>query len=457
MIARQAERMLLLLAGLGGCGPTVEVAVPETGSTSLQGDTTTAASTSMPPGSTGVVATAGDDTTIGGLETGSSDTGDPPPTVPECPKRSTCGDGIVDPDEGCDDANRDDADGCTNDCLRPSPTAFAPFAFPSVDVAAAVDSDGSILFAGGDPAGLIRFEIDAPVWAVPLELPAGISQVRVNAVLAGPEIVVVGNDQNGQTGIAWRFALDGTPLAMAPDPLGRAYAGAGLASDGGLVIGAYDSEDNYVVERRAPDGSVAWSRLTEPSGMIGGVSLAVVSDTSVFVAGIIAGLSEMAIVHVTPDAATPLVLSPPEYPNAFLYEIAAAPDGGAVAVGDASGYGIVVRVDPQGELMWISECSAPGARALTVVVEENGILLGGRRGNPECGFFSCRGGESWLWMQHLTLDGTVFANDAPGELLATHDLNAENVLALGRHPDGSVVALCEAGSPSEAVFAAQFP
>lgn len=446
-----------ILACLGGCGPEVGVVTPDTDGTSSSESGVAAESTGEPPGSTAILDSSGSDTTDGGLDTGTSETGDPRPTVPECPDERRCGDGIVDPGEGCDDANADEADGCTTDCRRPAPAVFEPLAFDSLDVGAAVDEDGSILVAGGSPPGLLRLGPEGPVWAVPMEPPAGVSAVRVHAVLLGPQIVVVGNDQGWLGGITWRFEPDGSPLSVVRHGLGSAYGGAGLASDGGLVVATYDRDGYGVVERQAPDGAVVWSRQVDPDGVIGSIALTVVSDTSVFVAGGIAGLGDMAITRVTPDASTSLVLPAPEYPNAYLDVIAAAPDGGAIAAGHSFGYAIVVRVDADGELVWISECGAPGARVESIVVEEDRILLGGHRSNPDCGL-SCRGGEDWLWIQHLSLDGTVLANDAPNGLLTEGDITSETVFVFGRHPDGTVRALGGVGvGLLQALFVAQFP
>lgn len=451
-------RRACILACVGGCGPEVGVVPLDTDGTSSSESGATVESTSESPGSTSLLESSGGDTTGGALD-GTSETGEPQPTVPECPDGFRCGDGVVDPGEGCDDANADDTDGCTRDCRRPAPTVFAPLEFDSFDVGAAVDEDGSILVAGGSPPELVRLAPEGLVWSVPMELPAGVSAVRVQTVLIGAQIVVVGNDLDELGGVAWRFEPDGSFISVVSGVPGSGYGGAGLASDGGLVVMTSDRNGQGVVERQAPDGGVMWSRAIDPDGTIGGTAVAVASDTSVFVAGGIGGLGDMAITRVTPDASTSLVLSPPEFPNAYLDRIAALPDGGAVAVGDASGYGVVVRVDAAGELVWFSDCAAPGARTESILVAEDRILLGGRRNNPDCGFVSCRGGEAWLWIQHLSLEGTVLANDAANASLVARDVASESVLALGRHSDGTVSALGGVtGSGSlEELFVAQFP
>jgi cysteine-rich repeat protein len=445
-----------VILGLVGCGPTIahdQADSTEATAAATTGATTAPMSTSASAATTDEAST-GETTATTAADSGDTTTGEQP-LLPECDEQRSCGDGIVDSGEACDDANADDEDGCSQACERPAPVAFPPIDLYSLGLAAAVDADGSVLVAGTSPAVIVRLGPDGqPLASSPLEVAPGVS-IRVDGLHIGAQIVVVGNDLDAIAGIVWRFAPDLTPLGVAPDGEGRWYGGSGFASDGGLVVltNAPGSGETFV-ERRAPDGSLLWSRSLDPDAVIAGSALAIAADDVVFVAGGIPGLGEAAIVRMTNDASTELVLSPPDYPNTYLERIAATPDGGAVAVGDSGGYPFIVSVDADGALRWVSTCSGRGVRARAIrVVDDRVLLAGDQYGAETCGPFRC---TKLPWIQHLDLEGTVLANDAPEELLAEGDHAGESIVAVGRHPDGSVVALGADTGMQSIVFVSRF-
>ncbi len=443
-----------LVVGLAGCGPTIahdETDSTESGTTAVA---TTGATTA--PMSTSTSSEATSEATTGsttGADSGDTSTTGEEPLLPVCDDRRSCGDGIVDPGEACDDANADDEDGCTQACERPPPVAFAPIDLSSLGLGSAFDADGSVLVAGTYPPMIVRLGPDGEQLASsPLEVEPGVS-IRADGLHIGAEIVVVGNDLDALAGIVWRFAPDLTPLGVTADDEGRWYGSSALASDGGLVVLTSAGSGATLVERRALGGSLVWSRALDSDGSIGGSAVAVTAEDVVFVAGGISGLGDAAIVRMTDDASTELVLSPPDYPNAYLHDIAVTPDGGAVAAGNSGGYPIIVSVDADGALRWVSMCSDRSVRAQTIRAVDDRILLAGGHRGEACGKFEC---PELPWLHQLDMEGTVLATDAPAGTLAEGDHGSESLVAVGRHPDGSVIALGANEGVQTIVFVSRF-
>lgn len=442
---------LLVLA----CGPRVaSIETDATASTSTSTSTSTSESSATEVPTTTEAPPSSSDETASALSSSSDESGTTgeQPLEPECSEEATCGNGIVENGEACDDANADDADGCSADCTRPGSTASAPIELIALGAAAVVDVDGSVLVAGTSPPRIVRLGPDGEeLGSSPLDDPP--DSFRATAILIGSEVIVVGSD-NDSSNYTWRFDHELAPLSGPTIEEGRILASPRLASDQGLIAVMLTPESS-VVERRGPDGTVIWSREPDPDNVIGAVHLAAPSDTSVFVAGGIAGLGDAAIIHVTPDSSTPLVFSPPEYPNAYFYNVEAMPDGGAVAVGDASTHPFVVRVDADGELLWTSTCSASDVSARALMVVDDRIVIGGSRsGKRLCNILAC---TRVLWVQHFGFDGELVATDTPDSLLVEGDHGSEVVAALGRHPDGSVVALGVETSTASMAFVSRAP
>lgn len=370
----------------------------------------------------------------------------------------TCGDGVVEPGEGCDDANADDEDGCTSQCERPPVVASVASEVISIETTAVVDGDGSVLVVTTFPeARLQRLAADGQVIASqPIGLPDEV-ELRPLALLVGNDIVLVGRDPARLGGGVWRFESDLTPVSFEAAPLGQNYLSADLAPDGGLVVAWYVSGGNLTtIERQDPQGVPVWSTVANPDDKISVWRIAAASGTSVFAVGGIGGLGDGAVMHVTPDGSSEVVLSPPEYPNAYFYDVATSPDGSAVAVGGASGHPFVARVDPAGELLWVKTCTGVNATARGVAIVEDRILLIGTHGGPsDCDITTC---GDLAWIQHLDMDGTVLATDAATDLLLRDPKHwSESIAAVGMHPDGSLVALASNAVPTTMVFPARFP
>lgn len=426
------------------------------------GDTTTTDSDALgsSSGSAGSIGSNSSASTEGTTTTSgeqSSSTGEEP-LAPICPMEFTCGDGVVEPGEGCDDANDDDDDGCTSQCERPPAVASVASEVISIETTAAVDADGSVLVVTTFPeARLLRLAADGQeIASQPIALPENV-KLRPLALLVGDGIVLVGRDPARLGGGVWRFESDLTSVSFDAAPLGQNYLGADLAPDGDLVVARYSSGgDSTTIERQDPQGSPVWSTVADPDDDVGVWQISAVSGTSVFAVGGIGGLGEAAIMHVTPEGSSQVVLSPPDYPNAYFYHVVGTPDGGAVAVGAASGQPFVARVDALGELIWATACTDASAHVAGVaVVEDRIVLVGSYGGPPDCGVGNC---HEFAWVQQLDLDGIVLATDAATDLLASEPKHwSERVAVVGRHPDGSLLALASDGVPATIVFPVRVP
>jgi cysteine-rich repeat protein len=349
-------------------------------------------------------ATTGAATTIGD---GSESTG----VEPRCDQPIECGDGLVVPGEACDDANADDGDGCTVDCRRPAPRVIAMLDFDTF-ANGVIDVDGSIVAIGFGAREIARIAPDGTVlWRRPVMEDARFAAPR--SLLVGEQIIVFGSMSDGQSegvGMLWRFAPDGTPIAVESFPEDRMFLDAALASDRGIVV----RTDARVVRFGADVGEL-WSQPVA-AGNVAGLALA--ADDVAFLHGLSGRDGPPPfIMRVTPGevAMTPIEL--PELTHPELHTIAPTPDGGAVVVGEDLGDVIVVRVNAGGEVVWTSTCSSAGIDALprwVSVIDERIVITGGRRAGPE-GVGGCYS-PTVVWMQQLALDGSVLATDDPGPL-----------------------------------------
>jgi cysteine-rich repeat protein len=355
--------------------------------------------------------------------------------LPDCDPTAGCGDGLVTPGEACDDANDNDADGCTAACERPSPDVIATLAM-GAEAFGAVDADGSVIVATESPPEVARFAPDGlELWRVSIA-PSSVS-VHLRSVVIGADVVIVGGvEESDWIATEWRVGADGQGSSSRSDPAFDSYQDVALTSDGGVVLLTEET-----VERRGPAGAVLWSRELElPSeGAVGSIALA--DDDVAFVAGGVSGGDECLIARVTPEETT-ITLLPDSFPGAFLKDVAPMSERGAVAVGSSDGFVVAVMVDAIGQVVSTSTCSTDGLGTAveTVAVIDQRILLAGSR-NAEPGCIDVCGGYHTAWMQQLALDGTVIATDDPGVLGSSTRRPTEAVVAFGRSGAGEMTAL----------------
>lgn len=296
-------RLVSLLLVFAGCSdPTATTGAGSTG------DDTGASSTSS----------TGDATSTGAPTTGGSTTEpgfDPPAAV--------CGNGYVEGDEECDDANAEGGDGCSADCTIPcglsgQVLALAPSGLSDlwVDSVAPAPDGGFVVVAQqreitSDQEGMqmigpvrtrvVRYGPDlAPMWDrlltpddAAIDPEAGVvddlGDIYVTATRAGDDgddiyvIKLFGEDG----GTAWTSTQDGA--APMSDDVAHGLA---LAPDGGVVvvgrIGDVDKDDDVWVRKLSAGGDEVWTTTWSGAGngefsTDRGGRVAVAPDGSVYV------------------------------------------------------------------------------------------------------------------------------------------------------------------------------
>jgi cysteine-rich repeat protein len=426
---------------VGACGPESANGDGAEGSGDATGDDTNEGSGSD----------AGGDDMPSDESSADDSTGEVP--IPPVCTDVVCGDGIVGLDEPCDDANGDDADGCTAQCVRTEPTPIV--AMERAAQAAAFDADGSVVVVeSGDDPRLVRLAPDGTeIWAATIETS---SSVGAEALLLGAEIVLVGNRSVSEewVGATWRFAPDGTRNGRVDDAGGRYYLDADLAENGdtAVLMGSLQTFGD-AVERRAPDGTQVWIQEDIGNGMFAWQSIAFVSDDRVIAVGGAAG--QAIVAYVTAEEAT--TFSSVDYPDMYFYEVVADATGGAIAAADASGQLVLASIAAPGDPAetWVSTCSVTTAAALGIAVSDDRILVYGKRWLPEPGCGDVCSGAYASWVQHFALDGTVVAHDVAESLDPENQYPFETALAVRRDEAGDVIALVS-GQVSTS-YLARFP
>jgi cysteine-rich repeat protein len=210
-----------------------------------------------------------------------------------------CGDGVVDPDEECDDGNPVDADGCNVDCAVSGSQVWSKtisMPFNAVPEGIAVDSTHAVLAAvkdvDGDRAWLIKLDdAGGPAW----------------------EIEDTSDDRT------WIYALD-------VDGMDRPVVAGLRANMDGTV-------ESHPLRTHLPDGTIDWEIETDQQ--IGGVD--VFGADAIATAGGVQGMGSDIVVEVfdadgvsqwRDDVAGP--------EDAGAHAIAASPTGALVVVGVTS-------------------------------------------------------------------------------------------------------------------------
>lgn len=247
---------------------------------SSTGDMGPGGSTSSDPtGMASGEATASAETTEGADTT---DSGIPP----------GCGDGVVDPDEECDDGNDMDGDGCNNDCRRSGQLVWEhthASGFGEVDEGfdVAVAPDGSF-----HVVGYVRSDVGGPTlsWRRKFSAIGGMLATQTHA---GPGTgsnqfrgVVVDDDANvyvagyenvpTEAANAWirRYASDGsvtwTVTYNGPNSSSDVFQGLRRDADGNLLVVGYHNTPlqghDILLRKMSPAGNVLWTRTYTGSG-----------------------------------------------------------------------------------------------------------------------------------------------------------------------------------------------
>lgn len=232
-------------------------------------------------GSTGDTATADPSATTEDSGSGQSgSTGDAP--VP------TCGDGVVDDGEACDDGNNEPDDGCHPLCVEPYQAAWTAnydeTGREDRGFAVDIDAEADAIYivgltqssdASGDDLLVQRWGLTdgALVWSWSRDLASGTDRAEQVVVDAKGDVVVVGVETEGSgTEHAWLAKFDeaGVVAWERADSMGSKAEGVTLADDGRIVA---------VGRAGGFGGSLAWHQWYAADGTPDGEPLLLGMDT----------------------------------------------------------------------------------------------------------------------------------------------------------------------------------
>lgn len=416
------------------------------------GRDSTAASTGTVTAGTGS-ASAGPDTSDGATNP-TPDTTDAPPTTSldgdtEDPTTGSstgeipvgCGDGTVDADEACDDANDVDADGCNTDCTISGSVLWFHSQASGVDqddeaFGIAVDAEGRAYVAGeqwnavDQDFWVRRYADDGIDWTRTYDGAAGNDGARAVALHAASLYVAGYRVVAGQSHDVWlrSFALDGTAgwEVGYGDPLGGSNVGQGVAVDPGgnvIVVGNESvgdplapQADGWIREYTA-GGSPVWTAGYGGAAASTDSARAVATDGAgrVAVVGVetVAGQGTDVWIRVYDTNGAVQWTATHANPNALDDEATAvAFDGDGNVI--VAGYEIdpvipwrmrIAKHDPAGALVWAHAWDGEtleGARAFGMAVDDTGdIVITGQHRTGGMNHFLVRkhdpdGNERWV-------------------------------------------------------------
>lgn len=445
----------LCAGGLWACGDDGTASPIEGSSSTSEGPAVTTSS-----GSSTAVAdessSAGTSSGGGSTEASSGDTGFDPP-VP------ACGNGYVEADEECDDANAVDDDACSNTCQVPCGLQWS-----TLTLGPTLDSEIEGRFVARD--GTDQIVVAGRLREITVKMDG--------TVLEGDDTVLVqAYDPLG--GMVWEQILaaadgDALPSGVAVDAAGDAYVAATIdAADGGLAIevtkldaatgatvwvhgfdGAFPGEDEvatgiavgpdgqpvvagqvragegdddvWLRKLDAADGSEVWTQTHSGAGSGGfstddGGPVAIASDGSIYV---LARLYESfsvqrgALLRFSPDGGPAEWTFQPEIPGTEqtfgLGPVAVGEDDQPVmSVERSSGATIdfwLYKLDAEGQLVWMRERADFEVRGVG-----DDWILEGLAGNGEELLVQGRylndqrlAGSAWweIWVSRLGADGS---------------------------------------------------
>lgn len=227
-------RLVGLLSVLAlGCGDDVSSTTDDGSTSGSSGGEPSTGSVDPTPGTSTAGTDASSTTNTTQSDESTSDSGFDPPE-PEC------GNGFVEAEEECDDANDDDADGCTSHCLLQCGLDWTSITLPPTDTsnmdARGVITDGR---GGATVAGFLQ-EIT--------------TDQRGNETILDDEGLIIRLSADGD--VAWEVRLaeadvDVEVAGIAQDDAGNSYVAASVAVNG---------EDSDIrLYKLGPDGAELWS------------------------------------------------------------------------------------------------------------------------------------------------------------------------------------------------------
>lgn len=409
------------------CGPSVGGGDGSgTGTSSSTGAPAPADTTSSPSGSSSTTASA-DESTAGPCELG--EPGCPCGPDRHCdegsacaedtciPIEGSCGDGIVDPGEECDDGDLTDADGCNADCRPSGSVRWSWFhdgsgVDPDCALGAAVDSSDAIVVVGyesrtdlglGDVMWLTRLDPSGAVtWTSP-----DLTEGRATAVAVGPDDrFVIGGDVEMGVGPAWTQVREpsGTVVTTVDWPFPGPAAATESTSEGVMLVAASDSVHGVL------GGDSPWSSFAIGRRFY---SLAATDDGGFVAAGFhLDGAGPRNAWAARFDAAHQLQwehLARDVPPESWVHGVAVDGQGNVIIAGHGDAAGSrdawVRKLDPAGSPLWTHTHDSGGMlddEALGVAIDgHDRIVVAGLEGRT-----GLDSGTEVAWIRKLDPEGT---------------------------------------------------
>lgn len=203
----------------------------------------------------------------------------------EGPNPEGCGNGVLDPDEDCDDGNQTNADGCNVDCqdsgkLLWDDTIGSGFGFVEDGMAVAASADGTVFVAGyGTDAAeardvwIRRYAAGGePLWTQTYAgAGGGNDEIRGLLLDGSGNLFATGYESTASTGLdAWlrNYNLQGaevwTRTYNGPASTTDVFHSASFDASGNLVVGGYQGVTgeaaDVLLRKYSPEGDVLWTR-----------------------------------------------------------------------------------------------------------------------------------------------------------------------------------------------------
>lgn len=330
-------------------------------STSDTGPGDAGTSTATGPGSSG-----GDDSSTGGDDSSTGD-GSSDETSSSGGAVRSCGDGIVQPPEACDDGNETHGDGCSACAVSGTELWTITYAGESVDpFATEVDQADGVVLVGAEAGEMAlqgfvqRYAADgAPAGATTIPSPGPWVYAVGRGTCAGTEdrIYVAGNfdDVQGESDTRHLRAYDGVDLVWTHDSTPgyqELWSDCVVVDDGPVVVGV-DFPDELGTRRGIAtafdaDGNESWSYVREDETIVG-VARGPAGEIVV-----LSGGTAMTIVWLAADGTE---LTTREFPLFVPSRIAIDDDGSlhVLARNAVTMQPRLYALDADGEVLWMDD------------------------------------------------------------------------------------------------------
>jgi cysteine-rich repeat protein len=468
---RNRARGILVVGLVGGCySPNTPVGSGDGGETTAGGSESSGGLDATTPTESSVSGTSADPTSATTATTSPTDPSDPSDTEADSTDGGPfCGDGVVDPDEVCDDGVNDssygsctadcggfgprcgddviqgdeicddgndvDGDGCNTDCVESGTLLWSQrFVGVGDDTATgiATSAEGGIFVAGfasvTQPDSAWTRGLDGVGEEVWLEYHATAGDgVPGGVAVDGDGLVhVAGSD--GQT-LGWRVSYDPDGEIVFEDGLDDPVRDIAVSADGNVVTVGNVDYAGIVITRFGQDGSTLWTRFIENSGFDLGRGVGLDAEENVLAVGVRDQLAYTAngwLRKYTPNGSTEwtYVYNSSQYevsPDGDNFQaVAAGPAGEVVAVGGSGDEPVMVgwigSFSADGDVVWTDTYENPNGptRAEDVAIDADGnVVVVGTVPSEDDGL-------TLAWVRKYT---------AAGVILWTREFNGDDVVA----------------------------